>query len=128
MGRSRRRWAAFDNNLFHHRAGVSASSAIAPAISVAAHGGQLGRFVALKQTQEPSRVNDQSAAEVNAQRSDSEPVERTALPIDAPTRRAARGIVISRTQEPVASLLLYRRQTCPGPVSGSCGFSPHTLE
>ncbi|HEY0569323.1 MAG TPA: AI-2E family transporter [Xanthobacteraceae bacterium] len=35
-------------------------------------------------------MNDQSAAEVNAQRSDSEPAERTALPIDAQARRVAR--------------------------------------
>jgi predicted PurR-regulated permease PerM len=37
-------------------------------------------------------MNDQPAAEVGAQRSDSEPAERTALPIDAPARRGARAV------------------------------------
>lgn len=37
-------------------------------------------------------MNDQSVAEVNAQRSDAEPAERTALPIDAPARRVARAV------------------------------------
>lgn len=37
-------------------------------------------------------MNDQSAAEVAAQRSDAEPADRTALPIDGPARRVARAV------------------------------------
>lgn len=37
-------------------------------------------------------MNDQAAAEVNAQRSDAAPAEKTALPIDAGARRVARAV------------------------------------